>query len=77
MVASTSFPMEFVARMAVVTFSSFIASTDPPSSVAEESTFATTIMVVVAPVMLVVLEQPTSRHSELVVELVFTLQSSF
>lgn len=66
MVASTS----FVARMAVVKISSFIASADSPSSVAEESTFAT-IMVVVAPV--VVLEEPKLR----LLELVSTLRFSF
>lgn len=66
MVAFTS----FVARMAVVNISSFIASTDSPSFVAEESTFAT-IMVIVAPV--VVLEEPELR----LLELVFTLRFSF
>lgn len=69
MVASTSF---VAAKMAVVKISSFIASTDPPSSVAVESTFAT--IMVVASQSVVVLEEPSSG---LLPELVFTLRVSF
>jgi len=65
MVASTSF-------VAIVKISSFIASVVTPSFVAVESTFATIMVVVVAPVE--VLEEPKLR---LLVELVFTPRFSF
>lgn len=68
MVASTS----FVVKMAAVGISSYFDTIDPPSSVAEESKLATTIMVV-APV--VVLEQLDSKRPK-VVE-VYVLPPSF
>jgi hypothetical protein len=71
MVASTS----FATKMAVIKTSSFIASADPPSSVAVGSTFVTIMaIVVVAFAPVVVLEEPNFRLGS---ELVFVLRFSF
>lgn len=70
MVASTS----FATKMAVIKTSSFVASADPPSSVAVGSTFVTIMAIVVAFAPVVVLEEPNFRLES---ELVFVLRFSF